>query len=234
MIITVARIFYSALVSGIRGALSGSVFASTRGTRYLKRRNSSPTDKRSCGQVRIRRQISDLAGRWYSLSHSRKRLWCAYATAAPTPMSGINAFIGVNNRLIYYLGPSAYRAEPPPTPSAPGWLRNTVVIAVASMDYCVMWGQPDTNGVFVIAQYRPVFGIERAGSQQWKFGGTAAGDALSIRINTDYPNTYTLKFRVRSIDLFGRASPWSHVHTRTPVYAGRYGYSAYAYSWFGI
>jgi len=228
-----AKIFYSALVNTIAGKLLYGVLSRTKGISYLKSYNPTPTDRRTQRQVQVRSQISYLAGQWYLLSSTLKDLWNDYAAAHPDPQSGINAYIGVNQRLMYYFGSGARRTAPPPTPDTPEHPQGTNVLSLGAMDFCVTWTRPTDPNTFTAVNYRPVLGIERTASLQWKFGGTAGGDKRSIRINTDYPHDYRVKFRVRSLDLLGRASPWSHVHDRGPSFAGRYGYSSYGYSYYG-
>lgn len=228
-----AKIFYTALINTIRGRLPNSVFARTRGVHYLKAHNPTPADRRTTRQTQIRGQISTLAGQWYSLTETQKQLWNAYADAAPHPQSGINAYIGINQRLMYYFGAGARRTAPPPTPTTPEHPQGTNVLSKGNVDFCVMWDHPTDSNTFLLVNLRPVLGIERTTSQQWKFGAIARADKRSIRINTDYPDDYRLNFRIRTLDLFGRASPWSHVHERGPLIANAYGYAAYAYAWYG-
>lgn len=228
-----AKIFYSSLVNRIAGKLSGSILSTTKGIHYLKRHNPRPTDHRTEKQANIRQQISDLSGEWYNLTDTQKKLWTSYASMLPRPLSGINAYVSTNQRLIYYLGNSYKRSTPPPTPSTPKHPQGLTVQPHGTSDFCVFWTNPTDVSTFVVANYRPVFGIERTTSQQWRFGVVAATNLLSALIETDYVVGTIVKFKVRTIDLFGRASPWMHVLEKTALYAKRYGYSSYGYSFYG-
>lgn len=228
-----AKIEYSALLNRISGKLAGTILSTTKGISYLKQHNPRPTNHRTQKQIEIRGQISDLAGQWYSLSDTQKSLWETYASMLPKPMSGINAYISTNQRLIYYLGQSAQRAAPPPTPSTPEHPQGVSVAPHGTSDFCISWTRPTDPNTHVVVDYRPVMGIERTTSQQWKFGAVATSNLLSALVTTDYDVGTIVKFKVRTIDTYGRASPWTHVLEKSALYAGRYGHSSYGYAFYG-
>lgn len=227
-----AIISFSALVNKISGKLSGTIFSSTKGITYLKKHNPSPTDHRSIKQVEIRQQISDLSGEYYSLSDTQKELWESYACMLPNPLSGINAFVSLNQKLIYYFDPTKKTNSPPLTPGTPQHLIGLTISPFGPSDFSVSWTSPSFSTLTVIINYRPGIGIERTTSQQWKFGGTEAASSLSKLIDTDYDAGRILKFKCRTIDLSGRLSPWSHAFPETSLLAGRYGYPAYGYAYY--
>ena len=232
-VITMAKIELSALVNRIRGKLSGTVLSTTKGINYLKRYNPKPVQHRTRLQAQIRGAASDLSGEWYSLSSTLKDLWQAYASMLPRPMSAINAYISLNQRLIHYFGTTAKRTAPPPTPATPEHVQGLSIIPKGTSDFCITWTKPTDANTHVVVNYRPLFGIERTTSQQWKFGAVAASNLLSARINTAYDAGTIIKFKVRTIDTYGRASPWMNVMQKTALYAGRYGYSSYGYAFYG-
>jgi len=227
-----ARIQYSALVNQIQGKLSGSVLASTKGITYIKRHNQNNTDRRSIKQIEIRNVISDLSGEFYSLTDTQKSLWSAYAAMLSIPVSAINCYISHNHKLIYYLGLASKITSPPLFPGTPTHLSGLSAQAYGTSDFTISWTSPALSTLTVIINYRPVFGIERTTSQQWKFGATVASNSLSKLIQTDYDIATIVKFECRTIDLSGRLSPWSHVFSHEALNAGRYGEPAYGYAFY--
>lgn len=227
-----ARIQYSALINKFQGKLCGSIFASSKGVNYIKRHNQNNTDYRSVKQIEVRNIISDLSGEFYSLTDTQKDLWTSYASMLSKPVSAINCYISLNHKLIYYLGPSAKRSSPPLTPGTPTHLSGLSAHAYGTSDFTIAWTSPALSTLTVIINYRPVFGIERTTSQQWKFGATVSSDSLSKLIETDYDIGTIVKFKCRTIDLSGRLSPWSHVFSHEALNAGRYGEPAYGYAFY--
>jgi len=227
-----AIVQYSGLVNRIGGKLAGSVFSSTKGIAYIKRHNANVTDHRSSRQLDIRQIISDLAGEYYSLSDTQKELWNSYASMLSEPVSGINCFIALNQKLIYYLGLSKKRTSPPLTPGTPTHLSGLSASPSGTSDFIISWTSPALSTLTIIINYRPMFGIERTTSQQWHFGATAASSELSKVILTDYDLSTLVKFKCRTINEYGILSPWSHVFSQSALNAGIYGQPGYGYAFY--
>jgi len=227
-----ARIQYSSLVNQILGRLAGSVFASTKGICYIKRYNQSASNYRSIKQTEIRNIINDLSGEFYSLTDTQKSLWAAYASMLSKPVTAINCYISHNLKLIYYFDKASKISSPPLFPGTPAHLSGLTSQAYGTSDSTISWTSPALSTLTVIINYRPVFGIERTTSQQWKFGATCSSNLLSKLIETDYDVSTILRFKCRTIDHSGRLSPWSHISSHEALNAGRYGEPAYGYAFY--
>ena len=210
-----AKIHYSALVNDIKGKLSGSVMAVTKGISYIRRHNSSPLKTRSAKQTQIRGQASTLSGEWYSLSETQKELWNAYASSLPAPISGFNAFLKLNSRLSYLFDKSAQLLYPPPTPSTPVHVQTISGVCFTAGKFEINWQLPYNSSANILCDYRAILPIYKSSSLAWRFGFTASSLSQRNSIDTFLENARPCDFRVRSFDVYGRVSPWSHVFQAT-------------------
>ena len=206
-----AKIHYSALINDIKGKLSGSVLAVTKGIAYIRRHNSSPLKIRSSKQTQIRGQASTLSGEWYALSSVYKSLWNAYAASLPAGTSGFNSFLKLNSRLYYLFNKSKKLSYPPQTPSTPKHVRTISGVCFTAGKFEINWQLPYISNTFVLCDYRPILPIYKTSSLPWKFGFTSSSLSQRNSINTYLENARPCDFRVRSFDIYGRVSPWSHI-----------------------
>lgn len=114
-----AKIVFSALVSSVTGKLHGSVMR--RGKAGVTLMDAyKPKASATNYQLAHRGRISDKASEWYALSSAVKELWHKYASLLSRPMSGQDAYVMLNIRLV-----SADHDDltaitsPPATPSTP-------------------------------------------------------------------------------------------------------------------
>lgn len=208
-----AKIEYSALVNRIRGRISHSVLSNWKGKGIIKRHNSGVHQERSAKQQELRGMLSDLAGEFYGLSAIKKDLWRAYAGALPDAMTPLNAYLKTNLTIQKYYSGTSRQEAPPPSPSTPGFVQDMTVSQMTSGDFCFAWTSPATDDAAVIFDYWAMPGYDNTVSPQWTFGVTAGGSDLSVLLSTDYPTDTILKFRGRSVDSYGRTSPWSSIRT---------------------
>lgn len=111
-------VFNGAIVQDMSGSMGASVVSKWKGRNYIRLASPSINNPRTEAQARVRNRLSELLELWKSLTEGQKALWEEYAQAQgrqsqadaqvgskgiiPTPgilMSGVNAFVGVNQRL---------------------------------------------------------------------------------------------------------------------------------------
>lgn len=206
-----AKIEYSALVNRIRGRVSHSVISFWKGLGVVKRHNFGVHQPRSEKQQDIRGFFNDLAGEYYSLTDVQKELWQAYASMLPKPMTALNAYVGLNMLIQKYLPGSSRITGPPATPDTPGHIRGFTVTPMASADFCVVWTSPTESTIYAIVDYWAMPGRDAVTNPRWTFGASAGADALEVLVATEYPTNTIVKFRIRTMDDYGRVSPWSHI-----------------------
>lgn len=212
-----AKIEFSALVNRIKGRISFSVISNWKGIAVIKRHNGSPRQPRTEKQQDIRGYFSDIAGEYYALSSTQKDLWNAYASMLPGSLTALNAYMKNNMVLQKYFPESTRMQSPPKTPATPEHGKTLAVYAAAAADFCITWVAPTDAGITVIADYWPIPGLDSISNPRWTFGASAGGDALELLVATTLPTDTVVKFRVRTVDEFGRVSPWSHTLQSTAL-----------------
>lgn len=212
-----ATIEYPSIIHRFKGKLSGSVFSSRKGTSVLKKHNSKIHQPRSEKQQQIRGFFSDLAGEYHSLSDFQKSLWSTYASTIPKEidsMTGLNAYVKHNIIIQKYFPGSSRLTYPPSTPGTPGHVIDLYSWTLPNSSFCFSWTRPNLSTVYVIVDYWAMPGRDSVPDSLWTFGASVGSDALSCVINTEYPPNTVMKFTVRTLDIYGRVSPWSHVTSR--------------------
>jgi hypothetical protein len=212
-----AKIRFSALVNDISGSLNSSVCSMWKGLGIVKRKNPHPRQPRSEKQQDIRGLLNELAGEWYSLTTVQQSLWNSWVAMTKAPMTGLNAYCKFNQILQKYLPGSSRRQTPPPTPATPTFPTGFTVTPVAGGDFCVIWTAPTLTTLYVVADYWPMPGLDITSNPRWTFGATAGSDATFVDLDIDMPTSTVVKFRIRSIDSYGRTSPWSHILITTAL-----------------
>lgn len=228
-----SKISYSGFVNTIRGKLSGTVLSSCKGVNYLKLHNPSPRQPHSISQQKTRGILNELSGIWYSLPRVNKDLWESFASMHSKTMSGINAHNSLNLALVYYLGPTARITTPPPSPSTPPFPRNFSVSYLSDGDFCIFWTSPSLTTITIIVNYWPMPGRQDSSICRWKLGNTSGSDSLHCTVSTGLSSDFILKFRVRTMDNYGRLSPWSYQQSSLLIFPGIFGYTPFGWSYFG-
>jgi len=207
----VAKVFYSALVDTIRGSMKkGSVMSAWKGIQYMKT-HAWPRQPRTAVQQRVRGIISELAGDWYSMTEGQKELWNKYASLLKNPMTGLNAYVHTNLRLYKYLGAGSMIDYPPPSPATPDAPAGLSASAAGAGTFQISWTAPTATNQIVIVEKSPLAGLDDRARPRFAVAGTAGADAGLISISHTYPSGTVVRFRVRSMDLYGRISPPSEI-----------------------
>jgi|GEM_PF-3185310 hypothetical protein len=211
------KVTYSGLVSGMSGRLNGSVCTQWKGKGVLRRYIKNIRQPRNEAQQTVRGLLSDLSGEFYSLTQIQKDLWTAYASALPTALTPLNAFVRLNQVLQKYFPGMTRLSAPPSTPSTPEHIAGFTVSAIGSGDYCVEWTGPSTGTDVAVVDYWPMPGLDNNSNPAFKFGVSADCTDLCVALATTYPAGTVMKFRARTVDLFGRTSPWTSVLSVTTI-----------------
>lgn len=207
-----AKVIYSALITRLRGSLCGSTFSNWKGIEVIKDRIFRPRSLHNLAQQSIRNIMSYLAGNWYAFGANIKVMWNTYASLLSGHMSGLNAYIKTNSRLIFYGTPLAAIAQPPPTPDTPDMLQSLVYSASASIS-TFTWSAPKVASLYVILDRCFMVGLDDGSHPRWSYlkkivstGGTIT-DTHGLTAGT------IIRYRLRVIDLFGRVAPWTQTFT---------------------
>lgn len=212
-----AKIEYSALVNRIKGRVSHSILSNWKGMGIIKRHNSGIHQPRSEKQQAIRGMLSDLAGEYYALTTVQKELWRAFSSSLPKPMTPLNAYVKLNQIIQKYLPGTTKSTAPPPTPSTPRHVEGFTVAQDTGANFTITWTGPSTTGEYIVADYWPMPGFDNMVSPRFTFGLSADCADLCKSLVTTYPTGTVLKFRIRSIDSYGRVSPYSHMLVQTAL-----------------
>lgn len=166
--------------------------------------------------------MSDLSKHWVDLTSVQKGLWDNFASMWPTPLSGQTAFCMLNlNLLAASHGDLGCIYTPPPFPSTPKFPLGFCVFAVSLTVVCISWTRPHTATDYITCYFRlhdsfcvnnPCYGLcPTAGYRPSpRFIGTVRSDVTEIVHNHSWPGGAQLYYKIRSIDKYGRQSPFSH------------------------
>ena len=212
-----AKVYYSALVNRMGGRISHGVASNWKGRGVLKRHNAHPHNPRSEAQQTIRGLLNDLSGEYYSLTSIQKELWQSYSVALPDGITPLNAFIRLNMIMQKYFPGSSRLETPPPTPSTPEHLMGLSVSPIGTGNFCIQWTSPSSGTDAAVFDFWPMPGYDNTISPNFKFGVSADVVDLCVAMNSDYPAGTVLRFRGRTVDAFGRVSPWTNIVSATTV-----------------
>jgi hypothetical protein len=207
-----AKVVYSALITRLRGSLSGSTFSNWKGIEVIKDRIFRPRQLFNVAQQSIRNIMSYLAGNWFAFDANVKVMWNTYASLLSGHMSGLNAYIKTNSRLIFYGSPLAAIATPPPTPDTPDMLQALVYSASGTVSTFV-WTKPDAAGIYIILDRTFMVGLDDGSHPRWSYLKKVVSTAKTITDTHGLASGTRIRYRLRGIDLFGRVAPWSQTFT---------------------
>lgn len=208
-----AKVTPSALISEITGRIDGHVFSMWKGQIVLKS-FTNPTQPKSEAQQKIRGFYSNLSGKYYALSAINKTEWQIYADALPEVMSGYNAFIRNNTRLLYANHPLLVEITTPPDPPAPP---DAPVGFTASYDsgddeFDLTWTTPIEPSLFIQAFFSPKVGYHNDISPHWAFLVSQRSHEGPIHMDASgYSSPRTIRFRLRVIDPCGEISAYTTI-----------------------
>jgi len=223
------KIIYSGLVEKITGKMGGSTLKGVKSGSILRRRQTT-RQPRSQKQQETRGLYNTYAGKWYGLSDAYKKMWNKYASMLPSGLTGFNAYLQSNIRLRKANHANLVEISTPPpspsTPESPGGLD----AVPASGQVTITWTAPSDAATWVQVYFAPEVGFSFKNKEKWSMVETVRADVGQVIHTHDYPTETPMLYRARSIDAFGRISPYTHstygaspgAHYGEDYYAGGY------------
>jgi len=208
-----AKVTPSALVSAITGRMAGNVFQMWKGQIIIKG-YATPRLTKSEKQQFVKGLISNLAGKYHALSDADQAAWDAYAALLEDEMSGFNAYVRNNTRLLYTKHEDLVEISTPPDPPAPpdaatGFL---VTYEAGPDRFRLWWTTPDELGLYVTAFYAPQLCYDNSVWATFKETPTVASTANIIYVSAvNWAGPRTVQFKLRVIDLYGEISAETEV-----------------------
>jgi hypothetical protein len=214
-----AIIQYSALVNRIKGRVSHSVLSNWKGRGIIKRHNSHPRQAQSVAQQEIRGLMNDLAGEYYALTDDEKGLWEAYVALLPNKITPLNAYISHNQVIQKYFPGTARLETPPTTPETPLAAGGVSSVAMPAGEFCIYWTRPLTADQTIVCDFAVAPGRRTDANPKWKFGASCGADETELLLQTYMPAGYHIYYRLRTVSIDGKTSPWSATKVQTSLAA---------------
>lgn len=201
----------SALVSDIRGLIGNQVFSFQKGKHYIREHNPNPNQPNSAAQQAINANVSDLSSWWYHLTDTQQGMWNKFASLQNRALSGFNAFLGVNLSLYSSGIPNPTRRDHPPlTPATPTSIQDFAVVSGSPTQNTVSWTIPNNAALYVQTWKSYDWNYFSTYNKMWVIQAATLSTALTYVHNHDTPSGARIWYRLRSIDLWGRRSPFTH------------------------
>lgn len=211
-----AKITPTALVSEITGKFQGHVLQMWKG-QIIIRAYTQPTQPRTEKQQLIRGIMNNLAGEWSDLSDAQQTFWNTYAASLDDVMSGFNAYVRNNTKLIYANHGSLNQITTPPDPTNPPTSPTDFQVNYDPPDdeFDITWTAPDDANLWIQAFVSPRAAYKDKTSPMWSFIETIASTTFVMRYDaSDYTSPRYFRFRLRVIDAYGETSAWTNIITR--------------------
>jgi DNA-binding beta-propeller fold protein YncE len=209
----VALIIHSALVESIHKKMHGSILRRSKHS-TLASPGQQPRNPRSARQQQLRAHFNYLAGRWGTLNSTQKTLWETYASQLSRPMSGFNAFTGLNTRLLAAnYSTLVVQDTPPATPSTPEHVSDFYATKITATTNVASWTAPAVwdQYVEVYASVEP--GMSYKGKRRWSLLECVPGADVAVTHVHDVPEDIPIYYRAVVLDPQGRVSPPTHAET---------------------
>lgn len=204
-----AKLILSSLVTSIHKSLGGSTFKGHKAGTIIRSRRK-PCNPRTADQQLLRGITNRLAGMYYSLSIEQKELWNKYASMLNRPLTGFNAFCGLNARLL-----KTEHADlniiyaPPPYPSTPESVIGHSLLKISETTMRYDWLSPQTQDNYVYLEWATQVGYDMTGKETWHKVDVVRSDQGYIEWENNYGLEIPIHTRARTIDKQGRVSPWT-------------------------
>lgn len=216
-----AKVYPSALLNRLSGRIGDVVYSWLHGQQITKIVPTTPSVPLTARTAQIRANLAYLAPLWENLTIQQKRLWQSYAIANIPHATGFNAFISLNGAVLNASNSNfTVNFAPPPTPSTPKIIRGLSVTYISPTCACIGWSKPRTISDYAYLTFGlpanfctlyPGFGLcpTPGYTVDFRFICTVISNAGSFAFCHDWPVGAKLYFKARTLDLYGRRSPWS-------------------------
>jgi len=206
-----AKITYTAIVSDIRGKLRGDVFTAYRGTHIIRTHCANPANPQTIRQQQVRANWSTTMGCWWHLPTTYQELWEKYGQRKTDTRTGIGAYMQANARLLNADHPELVKVEhPPPTPSTPMAVQNFQWTFITPSTARIQWTLPAVSTTFIQVFHRLNWDYSPTYNIYWAHVITVRSDCGQYDWLHPYPIGTDLFIKLRSLDKWGRTSPYTH------------------------
>lgn len=206
-----AKITFGAMIADIRGKLRGDVFTIYRGQHIIRTHCANPANPQTVRQQFVRGFWSTVAGCWWGLPDSHQYLWEKFATLKSGLRTGIGAFMRMNMRLLSADHPELIAVSTPPhTPGTPEHVQGYGWSFVGASTARISWDAPQTSQTFVQMYHRLNWDYSPTYNIYWKHTKTVRSDCGQYDWVHPYPIGTDIHIKVKSMDRWGRQSPFTH------------------------
>lgn len=202
-----AKITYSSLITNISGSLAGSTFKRVKGASIIRNRQHTRTPN-TAQQHTIKGHMIKLSVSWSDLTTTQQKLWDTFAALHPKSMSGFNAYVMLNLRLLAS-GYSSFveQTAPPPTPVTPTAPEDATRSYISPTKNRISWTAPTGYTSCVQLYYAVEVGYSFKNKEKWQLVETVVAQTGQIDHDHDFPSGTELVYYLRTIDTYGRVSP---------------------------
>lgn len=202
-----AKVTYSSLITDISGSLAGSTFKRIKGRSIIRDRQHTRTPN-TAQQHAIKGHMIELSVSWGNLTATQQKLWDTYASLNPKTMSGFNAYIMLNLRLLAAsYSTFAVNANPPPEPQTPTAPGGTSRATISGTKNRISWSTPTGYNNYIQLYYAVEVGYSFKNKEKWQLVKTVAAQDGQIDHDHSFPVGTQLVYYLRTIDAYGRTSP---------------------------
>jgi hypothetical protein len=202
------------------------------------RQKPKPSPLKTTARSTVRDTFKNLAILWVQLTPQEKNTWKDYKHFLNPVSTGHKAFVKINSQLqrphIPGLPPLRSLAGPPQNPHTPTGF--DVQLHTPTSQYCISWTHDYCTDVYIEAwQWTPP-GRQRQSSQPFTYLAYAPASTQAIVIDAQLSDLHRRQqIHIRALNLRGEVSPFAKYiqSTKSAYRSGRYGYSPYAYSYYG-
>ena len=212
-----ARIVPSSLVDEITGKFNGDVFQMWRGI-IVRKKGTRPRQPRTLPQTSLRQYFSYLSGDYDKLSSAFKSNWDYYASLVSSTISGFNAFMKLNQRILYANYSSLVRLyDSPPERNNPASASDFTFSYDAGLDkFKSEWSSPLLYNYYDQCFFAPVTGYRDTLFPAWSFSQTVSSHLGYSYINAvPFVSGTQLRARIRVMNCYGEISSFSSTLTAT-------------------
>lgn len=201
----------SSFISDLRGRLGSEIYSFQKGVHYIKSYNPNPQDPNTPAQQAARSNFSNITGWWHTLPDAEQDMWHKFASLQARPISGFNAFVSVNLSLYHSGIPSPPRRNHPPvTVTTPDAVHNFQVTPDTPTQNTLSWSIPSDAALYVQAWRSFDWNYYAGYNKRWGILSATISTQLSYVHTHDTPGNARIWYRLCTIDLWGRKSPYTH------------------------
>lgn len=182
--------------------------------RIVLHKRTPPANRRTATNQTARATLSNTSASWNYLSSTQKAAWDTYAEDYPTDMSGFNAYMKLNIRLLYADHPDLSQITNAPgsysPPAQPTGFN--MIYDPPNTRWTLTWSAPLSASLYVQAFKSAMIAFRDSKYPPWSLHETTRSDQGYIYISrTPYPQGLIMRARLRALNTNGEASTWTTI-----------------------